>query len=139
MYKPKTLLECKWCGDKIYSHVSGEFRECKCGKIFIDETEFYTRCGGEIESIIQHGIDERDFLWGVLNDEWDVKKMKEVKIRELELSHLENIITYLDDKMNSNKAYYISAGMTDRAERLAYGYMYYAVKNEITLRNTIKI
>lgn len=39
-------LTCPECHDKIYSIRSGQFIECKCKKIFIDQTPFYWRSGG---------------------------------------------------------------------------------------------
>lgn len=38
--------ECLECKDKIHSSYPGEFVMCSCGKSFVDQTEYYTRCGG---------------------------------------------------------------------------------------------
>lgn len=38
---------CRACLDVIYSRSSGEFRSCKCGSIYIDQTPYYSRHGGE--------------------------------------------------------------------------------------------
>lgn len=38
---------CKFCNDTIYSKYSGEFVECSCGKLFVDQTPYYGRYGGE--------------------------------------------------------------------------------------------
>ena len=131
MYKPKTMLICKLCGDEIYSHSSGEFRACKCGAIFIDETEYYCRMGKDITNIKERNIDERDFIWTVLGG-------NEIKIRDLEVSHMKNILIYLEDLMEKNRRYYTLINMENKANKLEYGYMYYAIKNEIILREVIK-
>ena len=49
--KPKHLtntihLQCTHCNDIIHSSYSGEYVSCKCGKIGVDQTEFYTRMIG---------------------------------------------------------------------------------------------
>ena len=49
--KPKQLtntmyLQCTHCGDTIHSSYSGEYVSCKCGKIGVDQTEYYTRVMG---------------------------------------------------------------------------------------------
>ena len=49
--KPKQLtktmyLQCTHCDDMIHSSYSGEYVSCKCGKIGVDQTEYYTRVMG---------------------------------------------------------------------------------------------
>ena len=44
-----TKIKCKHCGDIIESKYSGQFVQCSCGKIYIDETEYYCRVGGNEE------------------------------------------------------------------------------------------
>ncbi len=49
--KPKQLtktmyLQCTHCDDMIHSSYSGEYVSCKCGKIGVDQTEYYTRMIG---------------------------------------------------------------------------------------------
>lgn len=49
--KPKhltntTYLQCTHCDDIIHSSYSGEYVSCKCGKIGVDQTEFYTKMVG---------------------------------------------------------------------------------------------
>lgn len=41
-----TKIKCKHCGDIIESKYSGQFVRCSCGKIYIDETPYYCRIGG---------------------------------------------------------------------------------------------
>lgn len=41
-----TKIKCKHCGDIIESDGKGKFVQCSCGKIYIDETEYYCRVGG---------------------------------------------------------------------------------------------
>ena len=41
--------QCTECHDIIYSRYSGEFVSCTCGKIAIDQTEWYSRFIGEPE------------------------------------------------------------------------------------------
>lgn len=61
--KPKQLtgtmyLQCTHCDDMIHSSYSGEYVSCKCCKIGVDQTEYYTRIIGN----------EEDYL-GVNNEE----------------------------------------------------------------------
>lgn len=44
--KNPTRLQCTHCNDTINSSYSGEYVSCKCGKIGVDQTEFYTRMIG---------------------------------------------------------------------------------------------
>ena len=44
--KNPTHLQCTHCDDTIHSSYSGEYVSCKCGKIGIDQTEFYIRMIG---------------------------------------------------------------------------------------------
>ena len=49
--KPKqltktTYLQCTHCNDTISSSYSGEYVSCKCCKIAVDQTEYYTRMFG---------------------------------------------------------------------------------------------
>lgn len=43
--------ECQECKDTIHSSYSGEFVTCSCGKSFVDQTEYYTRLGGDVVPI----------------------------------------------------------------------------------------
>lgn len=44
-----TKIKCKHCNDIIESKYSGQFVQCSCGKIYIDETKYYCRVGGNEE------------------------------------------------------------------------------------------
>ncbi len=46
----RTVLTCTKCGDSIHSPWSGAFVSCSCDAIFIDETPYYYRAGGNIGS-----------------------------------------------------------------------------------------
>lgn len=55
--KPKQLtktmyLQCTHCDDMIHSSYSGEYVSCKCCKIGVDQTEFYTRMIGNKEDYL---------------------------------------------------------------------------------------
>ena len=55
--KPKPLentihLQCNHCNDTINSSYSGDCVFCTCGKIGIDQTEFYTRMIGNKEDYL---------------------------------------------------------------------------------------
>ena len=39
-------IKCKSCNDIIFSKWQGQWVSCDCGRIFIDETAYYTRVGG---------------------------------------------------------------------------------------------
>lgn len=43
-----TKIKYKHCNDIIESKYSGQFVQCSCGKIYIDETEYYCRVGGNL-------------------------------------------------------------------------------------------
>lgn len=63
-YRPKSALECKCCGHIIYSKTEGEFTACGCFEkngtrgIFIDETRWYVRTGGNSEKVIHHDYEQ---------------------------------------------------------------------------------
>jgi len=45
----RIVIECTVCGAKIHSKYPGEFIGCDCeeGGVFIDQTPYYSRIGGE--------------------------------------------------------------------------------------------
>ena len=45
-------LQCLKCGDIIEGDKKGTFITCSCKEIFIDETEWYFRFGGEPQNIL---------------------------------------------------------------------------------------
>ena len=45
-------VQCAKCKDIIYSRSSGEFRQCSCGAIYVDQTPYYGRYGGETKDFI---------------------------------------------------------------------------------------
>lgn len=44
-------LRCKKCGDIIEGDEKSTFITCKCRAIYIDETPYYTRVGGNSEDV----------------------------------------------------------------------------------------
>ena len=38
-------IKCLICGDVLKGDKKGTFMQCKCGNIYIDETEYYCRIG----------------------------------------------------------------------------------------------
>ena len=44
--KKETYIKCKKCGTKIYWNTHKKLTSCKCGAIFVDGCEEYTRIGG---------------------------------------------------------------------------------------------
>ncbi len=65
MFKPKTTLTCLECNTTIWSRYEGEFTVCKCWTdsngakgIFIDETEHYTRRGGNMMRVLVGDYEE---------------------------------------------------------------------------------
>lgn len=42
--------QCNLCDDIIWSAFSGEYKECKCGAIAVDQTPYYTRRIGESQN-----------------------------------------------------------------------------------------
>lgn len=41
-----TKVRCKHCGDVIESNGRGKWVQCSCKKVYVDETEYYCRIGG---------------------------------------------------------------------------------------------
>lgn len=41
------------CGDVIWSARPGQFKSCKCGGAFVDETRHYTRTSGKLEDYVE--------------------------------------------------------------------------------------
>lgn len=62
--KPKQLtktmyLQCTHCSARIHSSYSGEYVSCKCGKIGVDQTEYYTRIiGSEGDYLVVNNEDK---------------------------------------------------------------------------------
>jgi len=49
----KNKAQCNKCKDIIESTHVHDFRQCKCGAIFVDGGREYVRRGGELEDIIE--------------------------------------------------------------------------------------
>ena len=49
-------LECKKCGDIIYSAYRHDFKYCKCGSVAVDGGTDYLRRAGEIEDIVERSM-----------------------------------------------------------------------------------
>ena len=54
------VAECAWCHDKIFSKYQGEFTTCKCGKISVDSTRFYTRFIGNPGDFVDNDSSESE-------------------------------------------------------------------------------
>lgn len=48
-----TAVQCKLCKDIIFSRARHDFRECSCGKTFVDGGFEYLRYGGEAEEEVK--------------------------------------------------------------------------------------
>ena len=52
----KNIVECRVCGARISSSYPGDWVKCDCDIegdfIYIDQTEYYTRLGGDMDQII---------------------------------------------------------------------------------------
>jgi Zn finger protein HypA/HybF involved in hydrogenase expression len=44
-FKP-IKYECLLCNNVVYSEYSGHYCQCSCGKLAVDQTEYYTRILG---------------------------------------------------------------------------------------------
>lgn len=53
-----SLFETECCWDLIYSRYQGEFCRCKCGKTFIDETQYISRHSGKLVYICKLNKEE---------------------------------------------------------------------------------
>lgn len=47
-----TKIKCLQCGDIIEGDGNGHFISCSCGKCYVDETQYYTRIGGDPEQMM---------------------------------------------------------------------------------------
>jgi len=63
-------LKCAKCEDVIESMHVHDFKPCKCGAIFIDGGNEYTRMGGEFEDIL---VEYRN-KWIPMRERYDVGK-----------------------------------------------------------------
>ena len=55
----RIYLLCKHCGDIIHGDFKGTFIQCSCGKIAVDQTDYYCRIiGNEEDYTILHKDDE---------------------------------------------------------------------------------
>jgi hypothetical protein len=52
MFK-ETKFMCLKCGDLVYSSYPGQFVSCKCGRLSVDETEYYIRILANNEDYIE--------------------------------------------------------------------------------------
>ena len=68
-------VECAHCHDRIYSKFAGQMRWCKCGKIAVDQTPYYTRMIGNKEDFYvpptpapypKVDTEEDQDFWGVI-------------------------------------------------------------------------
>jgi hypothetical protein len=48
---PKYKTTC--CNSVVYSKREGEYSECSCGKVAIDQTKYYSRVIGEICNLVE--------------------------------------------------------------------------------------
>lgn len=56
--KNPTHLQCTHCDVIIHSGYSGEYVSCKCSKIGVDQTEYYTRIiGNEVDYLVVNNED----------------------------------------------------------------------------------
>lgn len=53
---------CVHCESIMQSQYEGHFCECKCGKSFIDETKYYCRSGGEMQSLTRLLVEDFTIL-----------------------------------------------------------------------------
>lgn len=61
-----TKLKCAICSDIIESKFRHNLVTCKCGAIFVDGGDEYTRTGGEDYNILM--IDKEDGKWRTLEE-----------------------------------------------------------------------
>lgn len=47
-WKP-AKMKAMCCGDVIWSAYPGQFKSCKCGEAFVDQTRYYGRSSGRLE------------------------------------------------------------------------------------------
>jgi len=99
-------IECKECSDVLFSFNRHDYKQCTCGKSFIDGGWDYTRYSGELKSgEIKDLMPEirEQFKWGQNYDENNNRLYKTIfkKLEELDIRHINNIIEYLLEKGSS--------------------------------------
>jgi hypothetical protein len=68
MFTPtKYVATC--CNSVIFSEYSGQFKSCKCGKSFVDQTEYYVRMGGTLEEYESSVLAKANELSALSEDE----------------------------------------------------------------------
>ena len=46
----RMVVTCLKCKDVIFSYTIGQFVSCKCNSVYVDQTPFYARIGGDEET-----------------------------------------------------------------------------------------
>jgi ribosomal protein S27E len=66
----RTTIKCNHCNDVIYSKTAGQYVECLCGRIFIDQTPQYCRIGGdkadytlELDTVVEEKYNKDTRRW----------------------------------------------------------------------------
>ena len=73
MIEKRNRIKCAKCGDIIESKSVHDFKECKCGSIFVDGGHQYGRWGGNFEHIIDM-CGKKPKYWNSRTQKWDLDK-----------------------------------------------------------------
>jgi hypothetical protein len=89
---------CRECGDHIVSFHRHDYKQCSCGKSFVDGGLSYQRRGGSIEDTSVYSTDTFDkiregFLWGTRGKSGR-EPLSFVPLKLLEKDHIENILKF---------------------------------------------
>jgi len=110
-------IECKECSDVLFSFNRHDYKQCTCGKSFIDGGFDYSRYNGkllteEIKNVMS--LISKQFIWGQNYDENNNRLSKTIykPLKDLSTSHISGIIRYLLDNIPVNEdKYFISPQM----------------------------
>lgn len=58
IWPPAYKYRCKKCDDVLQSATYGEVVTCKCKALFVDQTPYYTRIGGNREDIEEIKVED---------------------------------------------------------------------------------
>lgn len=107
-------IECKECSDVLFSFNRHDYKQCTCGKSFIDGGFDYSRYNGElltddIKNVMS--LISSFFIWGQNYNEKNERLPETIykPLKDLTTSHISGIIRYLLEKStwNEEEQYFI--------------------------------
>ena len=101
-------IECKECSDVLFSFNRHDYKQCTCGKSFIDGGWDYTRYSGELKSgEIKDLMPEirEQFKWGNNFDENNNRLPRTVWVllKDMSTSHISGVIRYFTENIRPDQ------------------------------------